>query len=183
MWLVGCEERQVVCSGHNRRIMDNLKSLWKRLVDFYQPQPQPSAEFYKRWLAEMQKYQADDISAMVVHIETHNNRFPSLNEMLTVADSIQQNRQGVIWQAAKAQEQKNTEEFWSGKKADNYGKQALKLIRSMLEGDMSRQKYLTGMRELGMLEDADDLEAYYAKHTYDLNGRPAGHAMEEAEAL
>lgn len=143
--------------------MDDLKNIWKQLIAFYQPVPKPSEEFFRAWLAEMQKYDIADVREMIAHIERHNNRMPALSEQIAVVDSISFNRQQSLWQKEKEQERKDTTAFWSGQHADDYGKQCLKLIKGILAETIDRGQFLSGMRQLGMLSEADSLQAYYAE--------------------
>lgn len=143
---------------------DNLKEIWKRLINFYQPKPIPSDEFYIQWRLRMQVYDLSDVEEMADHIEENKSRmglFPALSEFMAIADSIQSNRLGYEAAAAKEAEKKQAEAFWrEDAEGNDYGKKCLKLIKSMLGGTITRQDYISEMRNLGMRHEADDLESY-----------------------
>lgn len=141
--------------------MDDFKNLWRQLIAFYQPIPKPSEEFYRTWLAEMQKYDINDVREMIAHIERHNNRIPALSEQIAVVDSLSINRQQALWHKVKVQERREASAFWSGVHADDYGKQSLKLIKDMLAETIDRKHFLSEMRHLGMISEADNLQSFY----------------------
>lgn len=143
--------------------VDELKTLWRRLLAFYQPMPKPTEEFYQTWLIEMQKYDISDVREMIAHVERHNHRMPALSEQIAVVDSFNFKRQQVLWQKGKVREREDAAVFWSGQKADDYGKNCIKLIQGMLDGTIERPQFIGRMRELGMLEEADNLEMFYIR--------------------
>lgn len=142
-------------------MQEDLKAVWRELIAFYQPVPKPTDVFYAAWLKEMQAHDSADVSDMLTHVKRHNYRFPALSEQIAIVDSIAHNRQQEIWQTEKAKERRDSATFWSGQKADDFGKECLKLIRGFLSGALERPGFLQGMREQGMIDEAESLKLFY----------------------
>ena len=149
-------------------MQDALKAAWRELVDFFQPHPKPSEAFYAAWVTEMRRYDLVDVREAIKHLQTHNNRFPSLVEMLATTDSIASNKRESEARRRQQREKAEAEAFWSGDAADDYGKKALRLIKLHLSGVTTRVEFLEGMREMGMSEEADNLHRHYARKGWEM---------------
>lgn len=150
-------------------LMTDLKAIWKNLLAFYQPHPKPTEEFYNTWVKEMSQFQLADVISGSEHLKRWEPKFPTINKMWITVDSIKINREKAEWDKIKQKEKFQSDAFWAGKKADTYGQKALRLISALLIGDITRGNYISGMRDMGMIQDADNMEKFYADNNFELN--------------
>lgn len=149
--------------------MTDLKAIWKNLLAFYQPQPKPTEEFYNTWVKEMSQFQLADVISGYEHLKRWEPKFPTINKMWITVDSIKINRETADWEKTKQKEKFQADKFWAGQRADNYGHKALRLISALLIGDITRGNYISGMRDMGMILEADNMDKFYADNNFALN--------------
>lgn len=59
----------------------NLKNLWKRLNDYYEPKPKPTELMYEKFCTQFEHYDLRDMEAGISLWENNKRMFPTLNEL------------------------------------------------------------------------------------------------------
>jgi hypothetical protein len=141
--------------------MVDLKRAWDQVTGFYAHRPTPA--FQAEWKKAMENYDEEIIEELVEHITHRMDRFPALSQWISIADSIQFNLRQAQLQQEKVRERTEATEFWRGESArDETGRQALKAIRDLLSGAITRGQYLERCEGLG--HNMQPMRDYYFTH-------------------
>ena len=130
-----------------------LQESWKQLIEFYSPRNEPTSEFVKAWKEALEEFSPDIIADMTKWLKFHDRTyrpFPSIQDCVGVADSIQSQRQvesaekeQVIGNRAKA----DAEKFFD-RKVKGFVGQCKEAMFSYLAGSLTKTEYHERLKEI-----------------------------------
>jgi len=145
-----------------------LKKLFQEIIDFFAPPKPPSDVFYDAWHTDMKKYDYAEVVEMTETLKRTQplGRIPALSTCIALVDSIAaRNREEKLIkdrnEAEKFLRAENVRTF------DQWGSLVMKLIKGLVNHNVTRGKYLEGARALNI--NVDPLERYYKKNNYELD--------------
>ena len=159
-----------------RSITDaDTEATFERLMEFYSPKPEPSKVFAGDWLTAMADFPTSILQQAYRHATENDNRFPTLSLFRSYCIHFSEEADKRRHEAQGRATSEAAEAFYRADlKGNDFGKQALKNIRDMLAGSITRGQYLKTARVLGMFEEADNLEKFYTDGDLPLDGKCRG---------